>query len=78
MRRSRSRRRGSRSRSRSVAEAEAVQRDPTRAAELTRQWAEVLFELVGVSVGVGVFASVVAYWGARSASAFVLRVRDSS
>ena len=60
-----------------VAEAEAVQRDPARAAELTRQWAEVLFELVGVSVGVGVFASVVAYWGARSiASAFVLR--DSS
>ncbi|KAM5541811.1 hypothetical protein V8D89_004540 [Ganoderma adspersum] len=59
-----------------VAEAEAVQRDPARAAELTRQWGAVLFELVGVSVGVGVLTSVVAYWGARSAmaiaSAFVL------
>ncbi|PIL27853.1 hypothetical protein GSI_11007 [Ganoderma sinense ZZ0214-1] len=52
-----------------VAEAEAVMRDPARAQALTRQWGEVLFELVGVSVGVGVLASVAAYWGAKSAMA---------
>ena len=48
-----------------------MQRDPARAQVLTRQWGEVLVELVGVSVGVGILASVAAYWSARSAMSVV-------
>ena len=54
-----------------VAEAEAVQRDPARAQILTRQWSEVLAELVGVSAVVGLFASAAAYWSVRTAVSIV-------
>ena len=54
-----------------VAEAEAVQRDPARAQVLTRQWSEVLAELVGVSAAVGIFASAAAYWSVRTAVSIV-------
>nr|VWO94131.1 Swi1p [Ganoderma boninense] len=52
-----------------VVEVEAVARDPARAQLLTRQWREVLAELVGVSVVVGVLVSVLAYWSAKCAMA---------
>ncbi|KAI1789447.1 hypothetical protein LXA43DRAFT_974282 [Ganoderma leucocontextum] len=49
-------------------------RDPARAQVLTRQWSEVLLELVGVSVGAGILASVVAYWSVRSALSIALAI----
>ncbi|KAI0747158.1 hypothetical protein C8Q80DRAFT_1220314 [Daedaleopsis nitida] len=55
-----------------VAEEEGVRPDPARARLLTRQWKEVLYEMVGVSVAVCVVGGVFGYLGMRYVMSSVL------